>query len=333
MKISTRSIWGTCVRTLLILFVPGAEFLGLRLWLHHGLKLRLGWVGFTDYELVVPAAIGFFFFLFALEEDGVCRFKPQKIPWRIHLLSLVFFLFVNFFFDEIANFHSTLCLSLWTLFAFAQLFSGLLLFVPYSFYLRRPNSIAALPCLMIALLFLIQEPISHYLWLKYASYLEVFLDHILQPLLGAQVYLLESSTRTEKFNIILRHPLFRIGIGKGCAGFEGIFLFFYFWLLMATLHRKRFVFLHWTIFLWVGIFAVQLLNLLRIVIILAVGIVTSKLFNYDTSVRCTSFIFHSHVGWLLYAVGFFLLYWAFEKRNLFQPTLEVSPFGLERPQE
>ncbi len=107
--------------------------------------------------------------------------------------------------------------------------------------------------------------------------------------------------------ILLRHPKMSANIAIACSGLEGIFFFSFFLLLIRTFEKPargmRFE-ISWFV---AGIFAMFLLNALRIASFFLIGLYLVE-HDYGTGYQFVGWAFHSNVGWIGYFVGLVVLF-------------------------
>ena len=278
-----------------LLSLPVLELVFLRFFLKHTLSLRLGFPGFTDYELFLPAPLGFLAFFFALQKEKPISFLFSQKKLFLHLGFLILFLGLSTFLK--ANFSSGSVLLWWVLLALV-ITSAFLLFVDVKALLRNKALWSLFPSLLMVF--------SMVIFFKWGGNLfenSIFLwGNSLKAVfsfLGIETVKVYSFSKLVQIN----HPQWAIHIGRGCSGFDGILFYLGAFGIFCPLFFKMFKASTWGLFLLLGVFLFGVLNFFRIVLLFCLGLFLMHFFAKEEAIKLTLTLFHAHLGYLLYALG------------------------------
>lgn len=281
-----------------LLSLPILELVFLRLFLKHVLSLRLGFPGFTDNELFLPAPLGFFAFFLALENGGSpLSFLFSRKKLLLHFCFLILFLGLSAFLKM--SFSTTAVVAWWGLLGLVIL-SAFLLFIDTKALLKNKALWSLFPSLLMVFSLVIffkwggalfENTI--FIWAK--SLKAVF------SFLGIDTVKVYTFSKLVQIN----HPLWAIHIGRGCSGFDGILFFVGAFGIFCPLFYHHFKASTWGIFLGLGVFLFSFLNFFRIVFLFSLGLFFMQFFPKEEAIKLTLTLFHAHLGYLLYAMGAF----------------------------
>ena len=119
--------------SLLLLVLPVAEFLGLRLFLHDVLQLRIGWRFTTDFDFLVPVPVSYCLLNLLLADGKPLVARFQKPAFLLNAVSFSGFVVLNL------GYHRLLAVSP-TGFSLAWLFCAFTTFVSAFLYSFPGNS-------------------------------------------------------------------------------------------------------------------------------------------------------------------------------------------------
>ena len=284
----------TFFKAVAVMALPILELVALRHYFHDVLQLRIGFPGFTDYELFLPAPLGFLAFFVSLETAQITQLRFQKLWFGIH--SIVFSLFI------LAT-QSGISFEFWSLGLILTTLTAFLIFWNPKEIVKNPNFWAIGPsCLMV---------FSVVLYMKYGSQVWHFAIHHFEGLLKGLLAvtgneIIKVSVVREQLHIY--HPLVRLRLGQGCGGFDGILFFLAAFSIFAPLNWRCFSWKSWLGFAFLGAGLFLLLNILRILILFSVGVWGSLLMGQEAGISLMIGFFHVHLGYLLYAAGMCLYF-------------------------
>jgi len=298
-----------------LLSFPLLELVFLRLFLKHVLSLRLGFPGFTDYELFLPAPLGFFAFFLALEKGGSpLSFLFSRKKLLLHVCFLILFLGLSAFLK--ISFSTTGVVAWWGLLGLVIL-SAFLLFIDTKALLKNQAFWSLLPSLLMVF--------SLVIFLKWGGALFENTIFIWAKFLKAVFSFLGIDTvKVYAFSklVQINHPQWAVHIGRGCSGFDGILFFVGAFGIFCPLFYHHFKASTWGLFLGLGVFLFSFLNFLRIVFLFSLGLFFMQFFPKEDAIKLTLTLFHAHLGYFLYALGAF---------SYFKLILAFSSFAARPP--
>lgn len=291
------------LKALLILALPLAEILALRLYLHQGLGLRIGFPGFTEYELLFPAPLGFFAFIIALEQAEKLKLAFQSRMLGLHSVLLIGFLFLNQFYQAAAESLGAFLPAAWWGLFIALVGSAFFVWVQPKRVFANPHFWAIGPSLVMVFSLVLYMKFGAPLWAFALKKMEWAIRGVLS-LSGNEVI---QVTAMRKY-LRVHHPLQTVFVGQGCGGFDGILFFLCAFSIFAPINwgllKKR----TWFITLVTGVGFFLTLNILRILSLFTLAIVAIRALGKEAGWNLALGIFHTHAGYLLYAVGVVLFF-------------------------
>ncbi len=285
----------------LILLAPLLECLALRLFLHYGLKLSIGWGGLlTDYDLLLPAPIASII-LFSLLQ----HVRPHQLELRfktlsLNIVALTIFLGLNLHYDLLRSTFGVGFLSVWWGVLFLTVLSAFFLWVPMSFVVRNPSRWVLFPCLLMAFSVVIYQHSFETLWLVFRAPLSASIDGVLSTILGDRI---TTQLIDPHGYLLVRHPVLPILIGKGCGGIDSFLLFLCVSSLFFGLARSALSTSQWVAFVLGGVLWTFFLNVLRICALFLSGIFLFKNLPREMATFLVFKFFHVHLGWVIYLAG------------------------------
>lgn len=281
-------------KSLILMALPILELVGLRYCLHHILGLRIGFPGFTDFELILPAPLGFFAFVLALEKAKKLDLKLQPLALVVNLVALSAFIGVNLIQGPTA---------LWLTLLLITIISAFSVWVrPQDIY-KNPNIWALGPSLLMVFSLVLYMKYGESLWLSTVSYLEGLLKTVLA---GLGNDLIEVSSYRQRMRI--HHPVVTIYLGQGCGGFDGILFFLAAFSIFAPLNWELFRARNWFLACFSGVILFIGLNAIRILSLFSLGVVAGRWWGREAALKVIMGVFHTHLGYLLYAFGIVLFF-------------------------
>ena len=308
------------LRASIVLFFPFCQLIFLRFFLHSVLGLRVGFPGFTDYELFFPAPLGFIAFLIALEQE-----KTIQVAFRFQglvLNSILLFLFIG-----LSYFHTVFPANsnyfLWWLTLVAMLISAFFVWIePKSVFLNK-NFWTLIPSLIMVFSLVIYFKWGNLIWSSMLKPLEWGVRELL-ALSGNELI---RSYAGRRF-LQVQHPLWTVHVGQGCGGFDALNLFSSAYTIFSTLMARE-IKASVLVFYWlVGVVFFWGLNICRILVIFSLGIYCIRLFGKNEGSRWALGLFHSHSGYVLYTLGlisYFLSLKSLFARNRFSEKAAKNP--------
>jgi len=289
-QLSHRSHWtGSFFKSLIMMAIPLIELVCLRLYFHHGLGLRFGFPGFTDFELLLPAPLGFFAFVLALEKAKRLNLKFQPIALLINSVAILGFVAVSL--------EQGLSL-LWLALLLTTILSAFCVWIRPKDIYQNPNVWALGPSLLMVFSLVLYMKYGEALWISAVSYLEGLVKSVL-AIMGND--LIEVSAFKNRMRI--HHPVVTVYLGQGCGGFDGLLFFLAAFSIFAPLNWE--LFKPWTWFknCVLGLLFFLFLNAIRIVSLFSVGVIAGQWWGRDFALKVIMGVFHAHLGYLLYAFG------------------------------
>ena len=285
------------LNTFKILVPVFAELISLRVFLHQVLKLHLGFPGFTDYELLLPAPLGLIAFLWSAEKERALSFHFSIKKWALHFLILGLFLSVSW---GLTGSSVEALQIIWWLILMALIVSGLTLSIEIKTLLKSRALYALVPALIMVF--------SLVIYFRWGG-------RIFENTMGIWAKLFEglswvlglSSVEVYPFSktIQIYHPKWAIHIGRGCAGFDSLIFFMGAFGVFAPLYWKKFKPAQWGFFFLLGLGFFSFLNFFRILFLFLTGILMMEWLPPQKAIQITLTLFHVHLGYLLYGLGLF----------------------------
>lgn len=291
--IENKGYWsGTLFKTLILLAAPITELVGLRYLLHSVLGLRFGFPGFTDYELILPAPLGFFAFMLALEKAKKLDLKFQPTAFGLNLLAVSAFIWVS------ANQEMSF---LWVALLVALIATAFGIWVRPKDIYKNPNVWAICPSLIMVFSLVFYMKYGESIWRTTIYYVEGLIKLIL-GIMGND--LIEVSAYRSRMRI--HHPVITVYLGQGCGGFDGLLFFLAGFSIFAPLNWGLFKLGAWVKNCFLGLLFFLILNAIRIVSLFSLGVIAGQWWGREAALKVIMGVFHTHLGYLLYALGMFI---------------------------
>lgn len=269
----------------------------LRLFLKHVLQLRLGFPGFTDYELLFPAPLGFLAFLWTVDQNRGLKWAYSIKKIGLHVSSLLFFLILSL---VLKSQTSPLLVVSWWVGLVLILATGFTLFVNLGQLFKSGAISAIAPSLLMVFSLVIYFIVGGDLFESTILIWSKCLQSVL-ALLGFESVSVYPFTKM----VQVYHPDWAIHIGEGCAGFDSLLFFMGGFCLFAPLYWKLFRTRSWIGFFFLGIAFFTFLNFFRIIFLFSLGLFLMRFLPKAEAISLTLNLFHVHLGYLLYALGLF----------------------------
>lgn len=286
-----------------LLFLPCIEFICLRVFLHHGLGLSVGFVGMTDYDLVFPFILSFFVFVYCLEETAPLTLSFNPRGFITHLVFLTLFILLSLAFSSLSKAGGNYFFVLWVLIGISVFGSALFTWITPAEFQAHPKR-SLLPWAVLAgSSKIIARNLLGFLWLPTAEVTGrsvCSLATVWSSRVDCQFHQLSGTD----FYQMISHPLLTISIGLGCSGLEGIFYFLFVAVLIFMSRWDDFGTTKASLFLLSGIMGMFWLNIFRILFILIGGVAIIRVLGPDKADSIISGLFHGSIGWLLYGAYF-----------------------------
>lgn len=278
---------------------PILELVLLRWFQHAFLKLKLGFPGFTDYELLLPAPLTGIAFTLALEQAAPLKFTWSWRRAGLHGFCLVAFLWITIFYPSLEPKLGPQLLTVWWSGLFLVVLSAFGLFVSLGSVLKNPNRWAIIPCGLMVFSLVLNLKFGGGLWTYLLSPLEEMVKHFLMWAGLDQILVMALK---KKF-LWVQHPQLAILIGQGCSGLDGILFYISAFVLFSCLNWSRFSAQGWMLSFAYGVLFFVLLNVLRIIFLFVAGIFCVRYLGLERGLSWVSGIFHVHAGYLIYGFG------------------------------
>lgn len=296
LKFSPGDLFLVLKKTCILFFIPFIELIALRIYLHHFLKLRIGFIGMTDFDFLLPLPIASFFLVYAWEggKKGSLPFREKK---NFSNLFFVFcFLLLNHSYAEILNFSPFFLKLVWHGLLLAVFLSALCIFLPFSYYNQQSKRWMWVPFVLIASVFPLSMNFFSFLWPAFSFFTYQCVKFFVGLFFGQSVAISLSPSNY----LVMEHAFLKVRIGQGCIGLDGIFLFTFVCLLFFCLRRKAFSGLQWGMIYLLGILGMCLMNIFRILFLFSTGISLYRNLGSEAGRVIFTTLAHTHVGWILY---------------------------------
>lgn len=286
-------------RTLGILAIPIAQLLLLRIFFRSVLDVSVGWLWFTDFDLVVPGVIAFAVLRLALDLKKVEPLSFQSTAGNLNtILTAVLILLTAAKSALTAWVGFWPWYSLWFLVAVPMGLASMSLFVDPRTYFRRENLWLLLPCGALATSMILINNFDSWIkptWHYVGPLIAASTFHFLQLFWGDSVNAYFSFK-----HLMIHHDSSSILIGARCGGFDALSFFLILFSMFYMVRRQSFSVGSWIAFVGLGLVMMYFANVVRIASIFSVAIWLGE-FGIRPATR-TWFVysFHGHVGWVLY---------------------------------
>lgn len=282
------------------------EFVLLRLLFREILHVRIGWGEYlTDFDLFLPLPTAAALLAGVLATQTDLRPKLNRASMVFHLVVLVCFVAMTARFANAELPPSWR--DIWWGVAILNFGSSLFLFYRPRDLLSPSVAPAMLCAAVIAFLptFFRKSPDS--LWDAFALWTTRGVVTLLEWIFGTAV----GYKTLPLVGIRILTPDLVVQMAKGCTGLDGILLCLMTTSLLLATFRFRGNLVSWAGALLTGIATIFILNIVRISVLVWVG---GKLFRtLDRAIAQSIFetLFHTHLGWILYLLGLFVVFRAF----------------------
>lgn len=303
-------------KALLLLAAPIFELILLRLFLRYGLELRLGFPGFTDYEVLFTAPLGFLAFLWALEQEKKMAIRFQSKCASLNFIFLVQFIVLNICFLDVQTHLRDVFFPIWWMNLVLVLGSSFFIWIPPRTIFNNKNFWAIIPSLVMVFSVVIYMKWGNPFWqnaIKKMGWLtQEFLTRV-----GDQSTKVFAGRRF----LQLRNDVFVMHVGQGCSGFDGVLFFLAGFSVFSALNWKIFRAMSWFLALVSGVLLFLMLNVLRIVSLFGLASYSIQTWGYEKGQALAMGYFHAHAGYILYALGLWSYFFVLSRlRTLDMPT-------------
>ncbi len=278
-----------------ILLFTAFEVAALRLILHSVLRLEIGWVGMTDFDIAIPMMVSLFISLLVLSQTGELKLKIQKPILYCNIALIASFLILSSMLPQIGV--SPLIHGIWVFLLLAVFLSSLCVWVAPSFYVSNSNNWVVFPALMLAISVVVYQHYYEVMWPSLIPLTGKASCAVLKPILGGAL----KCSMNSSMDMLLREKYFWADIGAGCSGMEGQLFFIISFLILLSLYGKKVGIIEWSIFLISGPIVIFWANILRIVVFFLIGAISVRTSYFNFGRTTMLFLFHSHAGWVLYS--------------------------------
>lgn len=304
---ASQSRLSSVVTTLSVAVVPLLEFTGLRVFFHSGLKLKIGYMGMTDYDWVLPTVISFFLFMFCIERTKKAELKFNRNAAILNGLFVAGLCLLSTQYNLLFSEFGLSFKAIWLVLAVLTLLSACFLWVGPAHFLTHPDRRLLIPFFLLAGSKLISRHLFAFLWQPVLEHTGLHVYRLLKILFVNVNHKIFISALGDTF-VHVSHPIYTVAIGSGCSGMEGISFGLFALLIFFFFEFRRFNALQW-LFLAAGIAAwMYLLNVLRITVFFVISLMTLSSWGHDTGIKTALSLFHNSVGWILYTAGLFMYY-------------------------
>lgn len=287
-------IASSVARGLFLLLVPLTEFVAARILLRRVVSIRLHASKFGDVELILPTCLAFLLMIVILDLDYPIRPRLRNNSLLVNLACFSCFitlvLFAHFTGNSLAIWISLPLLAI-------SCAGACLIFVPASYYFKNPNRFAIIPCVLIANAIVLYQVFFSLLWRPLCYPTGICTLQFLKLLYGDKI---QAKFLGNQIQFI--HDAFALNLQHGCSGVDALFLFVFCFALAMMLHPNHFRRLGWLLAGLVGLSLMFLTNAFRITLFFWIAVQTNTRLPLMLSGPIDLGLFHSHVGWILYAI-------------------------------
>lgn len=293
--------------SLFLVFIPLLEFLFMRVLLHRGMQVKIGFWGMTDGDILFPGMFAFFLMVFSLGRAKPLTLGFQKRETIAHTLFFTLFMIATISFGSLRESFPTFFLPVWFALALTTFLSALFIWVSPSEILCHPNRRVLIPCLLVAGSKLISShlllPLSNQLLTLTSKVTFTFLSPFFSSLSLNEIY-----AGPNRF-MRIEHPLHTLAIGIGCSGIDGIALGLFALLVSCTLAARRYSVSEWFFIMVASIPYMALVNVLRMIVLFLIPVVVVSIFGtFPHAARVVFMRVHDLLGWVSFTIGLFFFY-------------------------
>lgn len=314
------SVGSVAVKAVWLMLLPVAELFFLRHCLHSLMGLRIGFPGFTDYELFLPAPLGFFAFIWALEEGQPLRMRFSKGLLLMNLLVMGMFLGLNHYSEILLLSWGGNYWAAWLGLLTAIIGSGFGVWLAPKQVFSNPHKWALIPSLVMVFSLVGYMKYGSEIWSEAVIGLQKVSQWVL-ALVGNDTIVLSSNARVMR----IHHPILTVYLGQGCGGFDGFLFFLAAFTIFAPIRWAMLSLRSWIFFGAGGLVLFAFLNGLRVVTLFSLAVIAGQTWGQETGFRVVLGIFHTHLGYLLYAGGLY----AYFNGIIWIAELKKKPQSLE----
>lgn len=300
-QIQAKSAFSKALRVYGILVV---ELLALRVLFHSLLKVKIGWSFTTDFGLFIPLTFAFFIYWMVLATKIDPKWGLQNRTLRLHLILIGAFILFTSLFQDTVGIVSSIDRGIWFSLLAAVILSGMVLFVPSSFYLKNENKWAIIPCALIGISVPLYQHHYEVLWPLLGKWTGQTVCSLL-PSFGMEGAFCKINSYSK---LVINVFPYRAILAPGCVGLEGQLLNCLTVLIFSLVSGSGFKPLKLISYLILGSVGIFWINIFRILILMKLGQWSMSQSDYSSTHALIRFAFHSHAGWVFYGLYLGSLY-------------------------
>jgi len=282
------------------MLLPVIELGFLRYYLHSVLELRIGFPGFTDYELLLPAPLGFFAFIWALEEGNSLKLRFSTPFLLANILFTGAFLALNHYSVDLLISLGRAYWWAWTSLLLLTAGSGFGVLLSPKQLFSNPHKWALIPSLVMVFSLVAYMKYGAALWSVAVVWLHKAASSVL-ALVGNDVISLQYNSRVMR----IHHPILTVYLGQGCGGFDGYLFFLSAFMIFAPIRWAMLKRRSWILFGVLGVMLFAFLNGVRVVALFSLAVIAGQQWGREAAYQVVMGVFHTHLGYLLYATGIY----------------------------
>jgi exosortase/archaeosortase family protein len=255
-------------------------------------------------EPMVVIAPGVALFLVTIKWQRTEQFKIDRKTWLLwfHFVCLGVFVFYSL---QVSSLSVGFKRILWIPLAAAVFFSSFFYSISLGDFFRRLKKEKQdwLPFFLMGASFLSHYLCNDFLWIRGQKYFYLLLLTT-KNVLGEGIF----QVIYNPSGPILKMPFGSLKILSGCSGFEGICIFFFLWGLILLMDGKKITLVWKWISPFLGIAYMLVLNLIRILLIVYVGMHQMGRYSGKEIIQKQVALFHGQFAWGIYWVGLLLFF-------------------------
>jgi exosortase/archaeosortase family protein len=286
-----------------VLFLPAVELISLRLYLHHVLRLKIGFPGTTDFDYIIPVPVAVFVLLYALDRAEPLFLKLQKKVLGLNILFFALFTLLN---HSLIGSTGPFPSIFWGGLLFFLTGSALLVLMDPFYLLRNKNKLVLFPSLLIAFLI----PLYMKVLEGRGDIYKIGTYRVLKKIFGIFFHSFATVKWSEGAYPQILNPILILTIGRGCIGTESALLFTLLFAIFFGFNPHLFSKRKMFCFYLGGLVLMFFVNQLRIVTLFWTGVALRSYLDFKTATAIFKLIAHTHVGWVFYltaTLAYFLL--------------------------
>ncbi len=308
-----------------LLGVPLVAFLVLRFFLRDILQFRVGFLGFTDFDLIPPGLCAGFLLFQNFFRSSPVSLRPTFKRVISYLSFIAVFLLVSVLAKHMQLKAGSVGYWFWLAYGVGLVLGSIFVCVPLSYFYSHSRRVLIIPAIGLALSKVVWVHVASPLWEPTAKLTGKVSYGVLSLMVGnldTHIRIVGERTYTQ-----ILHPLYSVAVGAGCSGLEGMFFFSSIWAFLALIKGEPIRSFRWFVSLLGGLVLFYFLNVLRIMIFFLVALGSVYYFG-SSAYSILGGPLHVILGWFMYTLAVYWYWDAFQAAVTVAKAYKPSPNGL-----